>query len=153
MSQILRPYKGYIARIEIDVDAQLLHGRVIGLKDVISFSGLTVEEATRSFHNAIDSYLAFCNQMKVSPEKTFSGKISFRPDPETHRLIALAAQLEGKSVNAWMTEVLEEAAQETLEEATRDEIVANPARETPAHRKDPSTRRHRSSSLTHVAAY
>lgn len=117
MTQILKPYKGYIGQIDIDVNANLIYGRVIGLRDVISFDGMTVQEANESFHQSVDAYLEFCRENKVNPEKTFSGNLPFRTDPETHRLISAAAQIEGKSLNSWMRDVLAGAAQKTVDEA------------------------------------
>jgi hypothetical protein len=47
-------------------------------------------------------------------EKDFSGRLPFRSDPATHRKIAIAAERENKSINAWMEEVLSEAADDVL---------------------------------------
>jgi hypothetical protein len=43
------------------------------------------------------------------PSKNFSGKLPFRTQPEVHEAITLAAKQAGKSINAWMEEVLREA--------------------------------------------
>jgi hypothetical protein len=42
--------------------------------------------------------------------KNFSGKLPFRTQPEVHESIFLASKRAGKSINAWMEEVLREAA-------------------------------------------
>jgi predicted HicB family RNase H-like nuclease len=36
--------KGYIGKVEIDDEAEILHGEVINLRDVVTFEGRTVEE-------------------------------------------------------------------------------------------------------------
>jgi predicted HicB family RNase H-like nuclease len=46
--------------MDVDVAARILYGRVLDLKDVITFQGTTVEEAIQSFHDSVDAYLAFC---------------------------------------------------------------------------------------------
>lgn len=43
------------------------------------------------------------------PPKAYSGNVMFRIQPETHRRVAVAAALEGKSLNPWAEEVLNEA--------------------------------------------
>jgi len=53
-------YKGYTGRVEFDDEADLFHGEVIGLRDVITFQGRTVDEVKRAFHDSVDDYLAFC---------------------------------------------------------------------------------------------
>ena len=35
-------YKGYIARVEFDDEADILHGEVINTRDVITFQGISV---------------------------------------------------------------------------------------------------------------
>jgi predicted HicB family RNase H-like nuclease len=34
-------YKGYTGHIEVDLESNLLHGRVLNIKDVITFEGAT----------------------------------------------------------------------------------------------------------------
>ena len=99
-------YKGYVGSIEVDLESGLLHGRVLGIRDVVTFQGMTVAEARQEFERSVDDYLDFCADLEQAPEKPFSGKLPFRTSAEHHRLIFLAANKAGKSMNAWMDEVL-----------------------------------------------
>jgi predicted HicB family RNase H-like nuclease len=121
MSSVLL-YKGYTGRVEIDLDAGLLFGRVLDITDVITFQGATVEEARQAFADSIDDYLAYCEELGQQPERPFSGKILFRTTPERHHRIFVAATQAGKSINAWIDEVLAAAA----ETATLDRIHTPP---------------------------
>ena len=103
-------YKGYTAKLEVDPEKGILFGRVLDIKDVITFQGKTVEEARQAFQDSVDDYLEFCEELGEKPEKPFSGKLPFRTTPEQHRQIFLAATKAGKSINAWMEEVLADAA-------------------------------------------
>lgn len=107
-------YKGYTAHVEIDPDANILCGRVLDIKDVITFKGETVEEARQAFHDSVDDYLEWCEELGEEPDKPFSGKLPFRTTPEHHRKIFIAATKAGKSINAWMDEVLTKAADQTI---------------------------------------
>ena len=107
-------YKGYTASIEVDVEAGILFGRVIDINDVITFKAKTVEEARKEFQTSIDGYLAFCEELGEEPDKTFSGKLPFRTTPEHHRKIFVAAKKAGKSINAWMDEILINAAEKSV---------------------------------------
>lgn len=107
-------YKGYTAQIEIDPDANILCGRVLDIKDVITFKGKTVEDARQAFQASVDDYLEWCEELGEEPDKPFSGKLPFRTTPEHHRKIFIAATKAGKSINAWMDEVLTEAADQTI---------------------------------------
>lgn len=107
-------YKGYTAQIEIDTETGILFGRVLDIKDVITFQGQTVEETRQAFHDSVDDYLEFCSELGHKPDKPFSGKLPFRTTPEHHRRIFLAATKAGKSINAWMEEVLVDAADHAI---------------------------------------
>lgn len=105
-------YKGYIARVEIDDDAGILHGKVINTRDVITFEGTSIDELRQALADSIEDYLAFCAERGEEPDKPFSGKFSLRVDPELHRQITVKAKLADKSVNSWITETLEAAVEE-----------------------------------------
>ncbi|MBE9010318.1 type II toxin-antitoxin system HicB family antitoxin [Pseudanabaenaceae cyanobacterium LEGE 13415] len=113
-------YKGYRGQIEVDTDAGILFGRVLDIRDVITFKGKTVEEAVQAFRDSIDDYLEFCQERGEEPNKPFSGKLPFRTTPERHRQVYIAAQKAGKSINAWMDEVLGRAAEEILREGSTE---------------------------------
>lgn len=107
-------YKGYTASLEIDLEAEIIFGRVLDINDVVTFKGKTVEEARQEFHKSVDDYLAFCEDLGEEPDKPFSGKLPFRTTPEHHRKIFIAASKAGKSINAWMDEVLSIAADKAI---------------------------------------
>jgi predicted HicB family RNase H-like nuclease len=107
-------YKGYSASIEVDLEAEILFGRVLDINDVVTFKAKTIEEARQEFQNSIDDYLEFCKELGQEPDKPFSGKLPFRTTPENHRKIFIAAKKAGKSINAWMDEVLSRAAERAI---------------------------------------
>ncbi len=105
-------YKGYIGKVEIDEEAGILHGEVINIRDVVTFEGQTVDELQQTFRDSVEDYLAFCAQRGEAPEKPFSGKFVLRLPAELHRRAYVKAKLADKSLNGWVTEVLETAVQE-----------------------------------------
>ncbi|MEO0841444.1 MAG: type II toxin-antitoxin system HicB family antitoxin [Cyanobacteria bacterium J06643_5] len=107
-------YKGYTANLDVDVEAGIIFGRVLDINDVVTFKGKTVEEARQEFYKSVDDYLAFCEDLGEEPDKPFSGKLPFRTTSEHHRKIFIAASKAGKSINAWMDEVLSIAAEKMI---------------------------------------
>ncbi len=99
-------YKGYQGHVVFDDEAKIFHGEVVGLKDVITFQGSSVEELEQAFKDSIDEYLAFCKELGRNLEKPFSGKLILRLEPEIHQKASLEAKIEGKSLNAWMNEAV-----------------------------------------------
>lgn len=105
-------YKGYVGKVKIDEEAGILYGEVINIRDVITFEGASVEEVQQAFQESVDDYLAFCAARGESPEKPFTGKFVVRLPAELHRKAYIQAKLADKSLNAWVTDVLETALQE-----------------------------------------
>ena len=107
-------YKGYTGFVEKDDEAGIWFGRVIGIKDVITFKAETIEQARKEFEISVDVYLDFCKQLGEEPEAPFSGEVAFNTTPENYQKIWFAAQKTGKSINAWMDEVLSAAAEKAI---------------------------------------
>ncbi|MCL4492588.1 MAG: type II toxin-antitoxin system HicB family antitoxin [Nitrospirae bacterium] len=113
-------YKGYTAKVEFDDKAEIFHGEVIGIKDVVTFQGRTAKELKKAFRESVDDYLAFCKERGESPDKPFTGKFVVRLSPELHRKIYLSAKFSNESINAWLNEKLSRAVDEELKECGRN---------------------------------
>jgi predicted HicB family RNase H-like nuclease len=103
-------HKGYAARVEFDAEDHIFVGRVIGIRDVVSFHGETVSELENSFHEAVDNYLDACASLGQQPNKPYSGKLLIRVSAEIHAAVAASAEAAGKSLNQWAGEILNKAA-------------------------------------------
>ena len=104
-------YKSYTARVEYDERDNIFVGRLLGIRNIISFHGETVAELRAQFELPVNDNLPDCKQQGVSPEKPASGKLLLRVPPEVHGRALIAAQAAGKSLNQWATEALQHAAQ------------------------------------------
>jgi predicted HicB family RNase H-like nuclease len=102
-------YKGYIGIVEYDDEAGVFHGEVINLRDVITFSGESVTELRQAFQESVDDYLAFCAARNEPPEKPFSGTFTVRVAPELHRAASVQARRANKSLNSFVSDLLEHA--------------------------------------------
>jgi predicted HicB family RNase H-like nuclease len=103
---ICGPYRGYCGKAELDLEDDLFHGEVVGVRDVVTFQGRTHGELKQAFRDSVDDYLAFCEARGESPEKPFSGRFLMRIDPEIHRKLATLADLSGKSLNQFICDYL-----------------------------------------------
>jgi predicted HicB family RNase H-like nuclease len=99
-------YKGYIGHVEYDDEAKIFHGEVVGLKDIITFQGSSVEELEEAFKDSVEDYLAWCKKRKERPEKTFSGTFNLRIPPDLHARLALQAKSMGVSLNSFIAQTL-----------------------------------------------
>ena len=107
-------HKCYDGEAWVDEEAGVIRGRVIGLKDVVTFQGATVEAARAAFVESVDDYLAFCEERGEKPEKPYSGNLLVRLGPELHRALSLTAERAGKSVNSLVVDKLKQDCMERI---------------------------------------
>jgi len=103
-------YKGYSGTVRFDDEAEIFHGEVLGLRDVVTFQGTTVEELKRAFEDSVEDYLEFCEERGEAPERPFSGRFLVRIDPRLHRRLYELSADEGESLNSWIASRLEHLA-------------------------------------------
>ena len=102
-------YKGYLAHITFDAQADLFHGEVINIRDVVTFQGQSVDELRQALADSVEDYLAFCAERGEAPDQPLSGRFTVRLSPEQHRKVILAAEKAGKDIAQWAAEALEQA--------------------------------------------
>ena len=102
-------YKGYCL-ICSEEDDGTLHGRIDGIRDIVTFHAATPEALQRAFEEAVDDYLETCARIGKAPQQPASGKMMLRVAPEVHSAALMAAQAAGVSLNQWAARVLGEAA-------------------------------------------
>ena len=104
-------YKGYVARIEYDEDDRIFVGRLAGIDDIVSFHGTIVDELETAFHESVDHYLEVSDRTGRPAQKPYSGNLMLRINSDIHAAVATASQVQGKSINQWVAEVLDKAVQ------------------------------------------
>ncbi len=75
MNNILK-HKEYIGSVEFNADDKIFFGKILGIKDLVTFEGESVSELEQSFHDMIEDYLLTCKRLKKEPEKTYKGSQS-----------------------------------------------------------------------------
>jgi predicted HicB family RNase H-like nuclease len=103
-------YKDYIGSVEFSEEDAVFHGKVVGIKSLISFEGYSVSTIVEDFHSAVDEYLDHCTQTGIQPEKPFKGSFNVRIGADLHRKAALAASVRGVSLNT----LVEDAIRQTV---------------------------------------
>lgn len=114
MSNVME-YKGLVGKISYDAQDKIFYGEVIGGRTFLSFAGKSADELEQSFHESVDEYFEFCKEQGITPEKTWKGKLTFRPrTDELRQKIWLRATANNMSVNEWMNRVIESAVEQAL---------------------------------------
>lgn len=99
-------YKGYYTKIEFDKESMVLYGKVEGIKDLVDFQSDSAKTIEKEFHQAVDDYLAFCQEVGKTPEKEYKGTFNVRITPALHRDLARVAFIENKTLNACVEEAV-----------------------------------------------
>ena len=113
MSKNYLKYKKYVGTVQFDADDLIFHGHVLGINDIISFEGSSVAELEQDFKAAIDDYFETCRKISKEQEKPFKGAFNLRLDPSLHEILVTGAMSEGKTLNAFVKDVIQKAFSET----------------------------------------
>ncbi len=100
-------FKGYAGSVEFSADDKVFFGKIVGIRDVVTFEGATVKELTKAFHESVNDYLETCKEMGKDPDKEFKGSFNVRVKPSIHRLISVRSAAMKISLNHFVEKVLE----------------------------------------------
>jgi predicted HicB family RNase H-like nuclease len=112
----LLSYKGYLGSVDFDEDERIFYGRLTFIRALVSYEAKDAEGLVRAFHEAVDDYLAQCEEEGTPPERPLKGSFNVRTGPDLHRRAVVAASRAGMSLNAFVTRALESAVAEAIEE-------------------------------------
>jgi predicted HicB family RNase H-like nuclease len=101
-------YKNYSGSIEYSKEDDLLYGRVLGIKGLISYEGKTGQELETDFRIAIDAYLTDCKENGIAAEKPFKGNFNVRISADLHKKASLLAMEEKMTLNNFVAESIRE---------------------------------------------
>lgn len=108
-------YKGYLGSAEVDTSAGLLVGKLLFLRDSIAYSASNPVELEAAFHEAVDEYLATCNEFGDTPDLPCKGSFNVRIDPYLHRCVALEAMACNVTMNRFVEQALQIACSKKVE--------------------------------------
>ncbi|MEM6525966.1 MAG: type II toxin-antitoxin system HicB family antitoxin [Bacteroidota bacterium] len=100
-------YKGYSGSIEYSPEDNLLYGKVLGIRGLISYEGDTGKSLEQDFKESVDTYLADCKASGKTPEKPFKGSFNVRIPAKLHQKAALLAMEAKTSLNSFVAEAIQ----------------------------------------------
>ncbi len=107
MGQTLQ-YKSHDGSVLYSAEDKMLHGRVLGIRDMISFGGTDVRSLEENFRDAVDEYLRFCEGRGKTPDAPFKGSFDVRIQQDLHQRAALYAEEHDLKLNAVVQQALRE---------------------------------------------
>jgi predicted HicB family RNase H-like nuclease len=117
MNDILQ-YKNYYAEVHYSAADELFYGKIIGINDLVSFEGSSVNELKAAFKDAVEDYLETCNEIGKTPDKTYKGTFNVRVPSKLHKEASLFAAIHNITLNDFIKTALSFALQRK-DEVTR----------------------------------
>jgi predicted HicB family RNase H-like nuclease len=102
-------YDGYTASIHYSPADEVFFGKLIGINDLVTFEGTSVEELKQGMKEAVDDYIETCKALGKSPEKSYKGVFNVRVSSDLHKKIALLASQYDVTLNDFVKSVLQYA--------------------------------------------
>ncbi len=106
MSQTLH-YEDYDGSVEYSAEDRILHGSLLGIRDVVTYEGTDVNSLEANFKAAVDEYLAFCAAEGKVPDRPFKGSFNVRVGTDLHKRAALFAEEHNQKLNNVVSQALE----------------------------------------------
>jgi predicted HicB family RNase H-like nuclease len=106
MSQTLH-HKGYDGSVEYSAEDRILHGSILGIRDMVTYEGSDVDSLESNFKAAVDEYLAFCEAEGKTPDRPFKGSFNVRVGTDLHKRAALFAEQHNQKLNNVVSQALE----------------------------------------------
>ena len=108
MDNILK-YGDFFATVKYSDEDGVFIGHIEGIDSVVSFEGESVEELKSAFREAAESYLEFCKRKGIAEvQKSYTGTFNVRINSDLHRRAAITAKQNGKTLNSFVKESIEQ---------------------------------------------
>jgi predicted HicB family RNase H-like nuclease len=95
-------HKGYIGSVEVNFEDNCLRGKILFIRDLVTYEAESPGQLQEEFQAAVDDYLETCEQLGVEPDQPHSGSFNVRIGPDLHYAAAKAAYLEGNTLNEFV---------------------------------------------------
>ena len=102
-------YKDFIGSVHFSAEDEVFHGKIEGINDLVTFEGTTVSKLKAAFKEAVVDYIELCKETGKEVYKSFKGSFNVRVNPELHSKAYERALLEGKTLNQFVKEAIEQS--------------------------------------------
>ncbi len=106
---------GYKAVIQYDPEIEMFRGEFIGLNGGADFYATDIDGLRKEGKISLEAFLDMCREDGVEPRKEYSGKFNLRINPDLHAEVSARAMATGKSLNQWITDLINQSIQTTNE--------------------------------------
>jgi len=92
-------YKGYEGSVELDLEGGVCRGKILFVRDLVTFQSVSIADIQKEFEAAVDDYLDTCLALGREPEVPLKGQFNVRIPPALHKAAVLRAVSANSSLN------------------------------------------------------
>lgn len=105
---VLMKHKGFFGSISASIEDNCLFGKLEFIRPLVNYEGNTPTELKRAFEEAVNDYLADCEEKGIAPEKPFKGSFNVRIGKDRHmRVASLVSAKKIKSINEFVIQAID----------------------------------------------
>ena len=101
-------FNDFIGSVHFSSEDEVFYGRIEGINDLVTFEASTVNKLKKAFKEAVEDYIELCKETGKEAFKSFKGSFNVRLNPELHSKAFEHATLEGKTLNQFVKEAIEQ---------------------------------------------
>lgn len=101
-----KKYRDYIGSVEVSVEDNVLHGKILHIRDMVTYEADSPQGLQAAFEEAVDEYMADCVELGKAPNKPFSGTFNVRVGEALHRESVIKAAECGINLNEFVARAL-----------------------------------------------
>lgn len=100
-------YKDYIGSVHFSTEDGVFFGKIEGISDLVTFEGSSVKKIKTAFQEAVEDYIAICEETGKVPQKSCKGDFYVRISPELHKKAVQKSVIQGVPLNKIVQHALE----------------------------------------------
>ena len=101
-------FRDFIGSVHFSAEDEVFYGKIEGINDLVTFEASTVSKLKKAFRDAVEDYVELCKEAGKEIFKSFKGSFNVRVNPELHSKAFEHAILEGKTLNQFVKEAIEQ---------------------------------------------
>lgn len=100
-------YKDFIGSVRFSGSDEVLHGKIEGINDLVTFEATSVKELKKAFKEAVEDYIELCHKVGKEFFRSFKGTFNVRIDSELHAQAFHYALIHGMTLNQFVKSAIE----------------------------------------------
>ena len=95
-------HKNYYGSVDVSTEDNCLYGKIEFINALVTYEAENIPDLKTAFIEAVDDYIATCEQQGYPPEKTCKGSFNVRIGSELHRNALICAKKQGINLNEFV---------------------------------------------------